>query len=69
MSPPPLCNTLGGVTIVTPLCAILWVGVTIVIPPLCNTLGGVTIVTPALCNTLGGGDNCHPPPVQYFGGA
>ena len=55
MSPPPLCNTLGGGdNCHPPPCAILW--------------GGVTIVTPPLCNTLGGGDNCHPPPVQYFGG-
>ena len=37
---PPLCNTLGGVTIVT--------------PPLCNTLGGVTIVTPPV-QYFGGG--------------
>ena len=54
MSTPPLCNTLGGLTIVTPPCAILWVG--------------VTIVTPPLCNTLGGGDNCHPPPCAILWG-
>ena len=36
-------------------------------PPLCNTGGGVTIVTPPCAIVLHrGGDNCHPPPVQYF---
>ena len=42
MSPPPLCNTLGGVTIVTPPppCAILWGGVTIVTPPPVQYFGG-----------------------------
>ena len=57
MSPPPLCNTLGG-------------GVTIVTPPLCNTLGGGDNChpPPPLCNTLGGGDNCHPPPCAILWG-
>ena len=44
MSPPPLCNTLGGgVTIVSPP------------PPLCNTLGGVTIVSPPPVQYFWGG--------------